>query len=127
MTAFSSGKHEKLTADPTPVAYRPKVRRYSGVITSRENRTKLPMHTVMPETYVFEPRAEFDRPLTNPTNPILAAMRTDLAAWHDRNAGIRWWLKDFDVAPWVTESRDPAQVANARAVLTRLAALGGAS
>lgn len=68
---YSSGKHDKLTADPWPIqAYWPdggKGGRYAYPFTFQDVRE-----------FRREPRPEFDRPLTNPANPILSAFREDM-------------------------------------------------
>lgn len=68
MTQFSSGKHDKLTADPWPIqGYWPdggKGGRYAYPFTFQDVRE-----------FRREPRPEFDRPLNNPANPILAELR----------------------------------------------------
>lgn len=65
MTQYSSGKHDRLTADPTPYVH-------SGPM-GYESRTDYRECLVCFTS--FKPRPEFDRPLTNPANPILAGIR----------------------------------------------------
>ena len=113
MTQFSSGKHEKISVDPFP--YRN--RATADPFASRWKRLD---REITADRYILDPRPEFDRPLTNPANPILAHYRGRAARWP-----IDGYIRSLDpdnVWQW-DEIGTSDQIAHARAVLTRLANL----
>lgn len=98
VTQFSSGIHAKRTADPLAVCF----------------------GKVSPD---FQPRPEFDRPLTNPANRLLDAFRlidagrSEYADWvRDIDANPQFWMRQGGQYPQYT----PAEVEHARAVLSRI-------
>ncbi|UOE45939.1 hypothetical protein [Agromyces larvae] len=114
MTPFSSGRHARLTADPHPWIER----------TSSRYLTADAYYSGEPRE--FRPRPEFDRPLTNPANPIRREYRASLAAdipYTDPES----WLANLDSLEPGSDAwkwRDePDTLDHAERVLTRLAAL----
>lgn len=108
---FSSGKHEKLTADPQPY------------INGHLNRQDHPFVGGCCTTR-FQPRPFYDRPLTNPANPILEDVRLQDA--DRRDAQIRYWMgrvpdvvvSSLPTGYWYTAD----ELNHARRVLARLLA-----
>lgn len=117
MTIYSSGKHEKLTADPQPWK---NLSAHGG---------RWPHESRDPLNDALRPRPEFDRPLNNPANPVLRDVR-----FHATNrrggeviAGVyREWLHYARPGShpdnW-SEDITADQVEHARRVLERLAAI----
>lgn len=101
MTIYSSGKHEKLTADPEPWK---NLSAHGG---------RWPHESRDPLNDALRPRPEFDRPLTNPANPILSAFRAS-------SSSAETWLIALHKGGYVEGT--PAQIKHAHRVLTRLAA-----
>lgn len=115
MSQFSSGKQEKLSGDPRPwLSTHGLGGRWSHEARDREND-------------LFRPRPEFDRPLTNPANPILQSIRDQ--GWSNLNnagkwnelAEWLWWLGDESHKIFYWQSLE--SIAHARRVLTRIANL----
>lgn len=114
---YSSGKHRVVNADPTP---------WVGADGSRRARYS----RFAPR---FDPRPEFDRPLTNEANPILGAFRKHREAV--REAGFeptRVLLSELDQMVPGRDNIDTSaeddrvtsdQINHARRILTRLANL----
>ncbi len=109
---FSSGKKERVTADPTPWQH----------VHCDGDDSRAPYKPDF--RFVHRPRPEFDRSLTNPVNPILSDFRENCPKVSGDD------IEDYleMLALLNTEHyRTPtgrAQIAHARAVLTRLAAAG---
>ncbi|MFF2388915.1 hypothetical protein [Agromyces sp. NPDC058104] len=116
---FSSGKHEKCTADPFPVVNPLMGRRFSF-------RTK----KAMMSCEFIEGRPEFDRSLTNPKSWALHDARQYRATRSERRgAPVRWddvrrVFEQAVGAAFYSDYEDHDEmVTHARAVLTRLARL----
>lgn len=115
MSQFSSGKHEKLTADTHP--YRVVFGPWAGA------RMQAPQAGMTDH----DPRPDFDRPLINPANPILQSIRDQ--GWSNLNGAGKWnelagwlrWLGDESHKIFYWQSLE--SIAHARRVLTRLANL----
>lgn len=117
---YSSGKHDKLTADPWPIqGYWPdggKGGRYAYPFTFQDVRE-----------FRREPRPEFDRPLTNPVNPVLVSFREDMLnarmGQEENQRDDYEWLIGPDWENYWQEHVTAEQIDHARRVLERLARL----
>lgn len=110
MTQYSSGKYgDTITADPMPWRSQCCGLRWPTIADDPENNT-------------FDPRPEFDRPLTNPANPVLEYVREV----SDKEHAVNWLLHEFnwDTDRWVWDGWqvNPEHIEHARKVLSRLEA-----
>lgn len=119
MSLYSSGKHEKLIADPEPWAYAHNSKPGPGPFGTPDRAA-----TRWDKAMLYFPRPEFDRPLSNPANPILVELRRKLAAEPISLADAAQWFCD-----WIRFGRaedipsTPAHGSHAWRVLTRLTVL----
>lgn len=124
MPAFASTA--PINDDPEPMEGCTTGKRYAMPFTANE----------AGETAYERPRPEFDRPRAHKANPILTEFRESIATiiggWERIAMEAEWWLTLMTYDPemrnphyWGRELANvtPAQVAHARAVLTRLSTL----
>lgn len=122
---FSSGKHAKLTADPSPWAvyvwpHSPIINASMRYATEGEAKGQ----AIGSYVHGFHPRPEFDRPLTNPENKILLRMRI-LRSDPDAIQAASSWIIAIDRGYY--DEYPKRMRTHAREVLSRLARLADAS
>lgn len=115
---YSSGKHEKLTADPQP---------YVDQWDIDRSPDGDPAGFDFDVWFSYSPRPEFDRPLANPANPVLVEFRAEAGQHYPFRDDLAWWVLCLNADPstfrtdgygWSEEHID-----HARRVLKRLARL----
>ena len=121
---FSSKTPRDLNHDRYPWRYLPP---YGSEVREQRFKTLVDgLHFAQGTHVTHSPRPEFDHVQHNPPNPILTDYRLDVKHTTWRKLDPRDWLTDVLNDPTWSISGHPwsdAEVAHARAVLTRLARL----